>query len=64
MCVRCFLILYSTKTYHAPFRRWEVPLDDVMLNGQTLPKPQLSDGVGYTALVDSVSFSSAVLTYL
>ncbi|KIJ46017.1 hypothetical protein M422DRAFT_778570 [Sphaerobolus stellatus SS14] len=32
---------------------WEVPIDDVILNGQTLPKPELNASVGYTALIDS-----------
>ncbi|KAF8531341.1 aspartic peptidase domain-containing protein [Gautieria morchelliformis] len=40
----------STEVYPI---RWEVPLDDVILNGQSLPKPQLPNGVGYTALIDS-----------
>lgn len=33
--------------------RWEVPVDDVLLNGQTLPKPTLNGNIGYTALIDS-----------
>ncbi|KAF8582572.1 acid protease [Ramaria rubella] len=33
--------------------RWEVPLDAVVLNGQTLAVPSLPDGVSYTALIDS-----------
>jgi len=37
--------------------RWEIPLDDVILNGQKLPKPDLSSG--YTALIDSVSISES-----
>ncbi|KIJ31215.1 hypothetical protein M422DRAFT_36305 [Sphaerobolus stellatus SS14] len=32
---------------------WEVPIDDVIVNGQTLPQPTLNASVGYTALIDS-----------
>jgi len=32
--------------------RWEVPLDKVTLNGQTLPAPSLGN-ISYTALIDS-----------
>ncbi|KIJ31217.1 hypothetical protein M422DRAFT_267170 [Sphaerobolus stellatus SS14] len=32
---------------------WEVPIDEVILNGQTLPKPNLNDSIGYTALINS-----------
>jgi hypothetical protein len=46
---------YTELTHFAIPSRWEIPLDDVLLNGQTLSKPTLQNGVGYTALVDSVS---------
>ncbi|KIJ46018.1 hypothetical protein M422DRAFT_29439 [Sphaerobolus stellatus SS14] len=32
---------------------WEVPIDDVIVNGQTLPKPNINASIGYTALIDS-----------
>ncbi|KIJ56094.1 hypothetical protein M422DRAFT_239298 [Sphaerobolus stellatus SS14] len=32
---------------------WEVPIDEVILNRQTLPKPNLNDSIGYTALINS-----------
>ncbi|KAF8530176.1 acid protease [Hysterangium stoloniferum] len=34
---------------------WEVPIDDVFLNGQKLPKPTLPAGTGYTALLNPAS---------
>lgn len=60
-----FLLLDSPRlSIFTASRRWEVPLDDVILNGQTLPKPQLPNGVGYTAMIDSVSFISVVSTLI
>ncbi|KIJ55014.1 hypothetical protein M422DRAFT_42187 [Sphaerobolus stellatus SS14] len=32
---------------------WEVPIDDVVVNGITLPQPSLPAGTGYSALIDS-----------
>lgn len=34
---------------------WEIPIDDVLLDGEKLPQPFLPNGVAYTGLVDSVS---------
>ncbi|KIJ37527.1 hypothetical protein M422DRAFT_231573 [Sphaerobolus stellatus SS14] len=32
---------------------WEIPIDDVIFNGQSLPKPNISTGIGYSALIDT-----------
>jgi len=42
----------------------EITIDKIMLNGKTLPIPDVSPEIGVTALIDSVSIVVSVLSLL